>query len=270
MWSKVDQLAGFLLDLGVSSLALVGVIALGMILTLQPSRRLWLARAGLIGLVALVPLLALGVVPRYDLVSGLGSVIPPSDLLVEPSVLPPLEREFTHANQRWLARGLCLAYLGVVGVGGMRLLLGFFGLRWLTSRSRAPSPEAQSLLEALPRRAGVARPSLRVVDRMRRPALIGFIRPTILIPPGLDQPDAYDRLRLSLLHELAHAEAGDLGFGLISSLVQAGFSVLPPSGGSSPRCVLIRNSLRINEQQPVMGVSATTPLVFLDLFLLMN
>jgi hypothetical protein len=72
------------------------------------------------------------------------------------------------------------------------------------------------------------RPSLRVSTRVRRPVLVGLIRPTILIPLDLNAPEASEPLRLSLLHELAHASRGDPWFGLASSLAQVVWFFLPP------------------------------------------
>ena len=57
---------------------------------------------------------------------------------------------------------------------------------------------------------------------------MGLLRPAILIPPGLDQPESAERLRLSLLHELAHAESLDHRFGPVANLAQAIWFFLPP------------------------------------------
>ena len=83
-------------------------------------------------------------------------------------------------------------------------------------------------LPVAPVRRGSGRPRLLVSDRTTRPVLLGWLRPAILIPPGLDEPEAADRLRLSLLHELAHAENLDHRFGPAATLAQAIWFFLPP------------------------------------------
>ncbi len=77
--------------------------------------------------------------------------------------------------------------------------------------------------------------------RIRRPALVGLFRQSILIPAELDLPESADQLRLSLLHELAHAERKDSWFGLASSLAQAFWFFIPPLV-DPPRCGSTRSS----------------------------
>jgi hypothetical protein len=71
-------------------------------------------------------------------------------------------------------------------------------------------------------------PVLRVTTRVQRPVMMGFFRPTILIPIALNEPDC-DRelLRLSLLHEIAHGDQSDAWFGTIASLAQTVWFFLP-------------------------------------------
>src|SRR4029079_15614907 len=73
--------------------------------------------------------------------------------------------------------------------------------------------------------SGVRR-SLRWAPLRRRP-LLGALRPTILIPPDLDRPEAIERLRLSLVHELAHAERADPWFAWAGALAQAVWFPVP-------------------------------------------
>jgi hypothetical protein len=56
----------------------------------------------------------------------------------------------------------------------------------------------------------------------------GVIRPCILIPHPLDEEDVDpNSLRLILLHELAHADRGDVWFGSLAGLCQAFWFYLP-------------------------------------------
>ncbi len=70
--------------------------------------------------------------------------------------------------------------------------------------------------------------ALRVSHVFGTQSLSGFFNPTILIPSVLDEPDG-DRelLRLSLLHEIAHADQQDPWFGTIASLAQTVWFFLP-------------------------------------------
>ena len=72
------------------------------------------------------------------------------------------------------------------------------------------------------------RPNLRVSSGVQRPVLVGLFRTTILIPSHYDEPEASPEfLKLSLLHELAHAEQSDPWFGTIASLAQSVWFFLP-------------------------------------------
>lgn len=213
MWVWVDRLGGFVLDAGTAAVVLWAVAALAMLGCRQPSRRLRLARAAMVGSLALFPLIGLDLVPRFDLfaaIRGVGSFPHPP--------APP----------HWPARVLTLVYLSGVACGLGWLALGCAALVWLPRRSRAPSEETQALYEALPYSSAGRRPRLLVADRVRRPGLVGALRPSILIPAELGRPEARDRLQLTLLHELAHAEGGDPGFGLLGNLVQAFWFFVPP------------------------------------------
>jgi hypothetical protein len=132
-----------------------------------------------------------------------------------------------------LTRGLLLAYLAGAGACLADLVVGYWGLGWLTRRSSAPSPRSQALYDALPFSGRGARPALRVAARVGRPVLLGGLRPTILIPTSLEDaadagaPGATEALRLSFLHELAHAERSDPWFSLAGSLAHAFWFFLP-------------------------------------------
>jgi hypothetical protein len=108
------------------------------------------------------------------------------------------------------------------------LALGLWGSSLLIQRSTAPSAGASAIYSGLAYPSGPIRPRLLVSRRAGRPVLLGIVWPAILIPPELDQPVAADRLRLSLLHELAHAESSDQLFGLVANLAQAIWFFLPP------------------------------------------
>ncbi len=121
-----------------------------------------------------------------------------------------------------------MVYVAGVSVGLGWIALGLCGSAWLVSRSRTPSAMALAHHGPLAFGGRSKRPRLLVSDRTTRPVLVGCFRPSILIPPSLDDPEASDRLRLSLLHELAHAESFDLQFSTAATLAQAIWFFLPP------------------------------------------
>lgn len=215
----LDRLAGPLLDALLAASAWIGLIALAMVAHRQPARRCALARAGLLGAICLVPLSLSGVVPRLDLIAVARSFASPSWTRLPATSIP---------GRRWIAGALTLAYLlGVVG-GLATLLLGWWGWGWMSRRSVEPSRMTRELYEELT--AGLKRsrrPRLRVSRRLRSPGVLKILRPLIVIPPELDRPEARDRLRLCLLHELAHAERRDPWFDLLGAIAQALWFPLP-------------------------------------------
>lgn len=65
------------------------------------------------------------------------------------------------------------------------------------------------------------RPALRLTTAVTTPALVGLVRPQLLIPPSTASSLAPAQLRLVLLHELAHLRRGDLWIDLVATLLVA-------------------------------------------------
>ena len=228
MWDCVDHLGGIIFRATVSAAVLSSLIVLAMLGCRQPARRIVLARAALLGALVLIPLVGLAPLPRFDLFAALRGVgvLPHPLLSLAPALASPGLRG------PWPARVVLGLYLAGVGACLAELGVGYWGLGWLTRNSRAPSPRSQALYDAITFSGRRSRPRLRVATRYKWPVLLGTYRPTILIPPALDAeaPDASaaEALRLSLLHELAHAERLDPWFSLLGSLAQAFWFFLPP------------------------------------------
>ncbi len=131
---------------------------------------------------------------------------------------------------RWLPRSLTLIVLTVAATGAAWVLLGFWGVRWLLRHSREPAPSTQAVYDGLSagRTKEQVRPDVRVSASVQRPVLVGLRQPTILIPASYEEPgSSAELLRLSLLHELAHADQSDPWFGTIASLAQSIWFYLP-------------------------------------------
>ena len=225
---------------------------LAMLVCRQPTRRLLIARVALLASLAMIPLVALVPLPRLDLLDTLvqsdlvPSVVDPRDSS-KPGVSGRPDRAAMHdvslrssridlprqaaGNGRWLPRSLTLIDLACVGTGMAWLLLGVLGSALadppFTCRRRPPT---QKIFDRLSPTTWPddARPALRCQSRVQHPVVVGFLHPTILIPPALDEPGGDpELLRLSLLHEIAHADQWDPWFGTIASLAQTVWFFLP-------------------------------------------
>jgi beta-lactamase regulating signal transducer with metallopeptidase domain len=249
MWVWLDRAGPILLDATVSTAIFLTVVVLAILVCRQPSQRLLIARVALLASLAMIPLVALVPLPRVDLLDALiKSDLLPTSLLVDleqttrpasVSYSQDLEANWLFANGlddrlfltgRWLPRSLTLIDLAFVGTGVAWLLLGFWGVRWLIRHSREPSaPTVESYNRLFAEGVkGRSRPCLRVTSRVQRPVVVGLFHPTILIPPGFDEPGGDpELLRLSLLHEIAHAEQWDPWFGTVASLAQTVWVFLP-------------------------------------------
>jgi beta-lactamase regulating signal transducer with metallopeptidase domain len=77
------------------------------------------------------------------------------------------------------------------------------------------------LLEKCKSQMGI-RTILRVIvtDRVKGPALFGFVRPRLLLPRGMIEALSLEELRCIFLHELAHLKRHDIFISYIVSLVQ--------------------------------------------------
>jgi len=242
MW--LDWLGGVLFDASLSATVLLCLVALGLVGCRQPVRRVHLARAALVGSLALLPLAGFSPLPRIHVLRIVRSAVGTGETIAAPAADeaavtgvtvipgPPKRPGWAQFSRYVLPRPALIlvpVYLASVAVGLGWLLLGFWGLGWLSRRAKPPSSATRSLYDALPWACRRARPALRTTERVRRPVLVGALRPTILIPAALDQPEAAEPLRLSLLHELAHAETWDPLFTMIGRLAQAFWFFLPPA-----------------------------------------
>jgi beta-lactamase regulating signal transducer with metallopeptidase domain len=237
MWDGIDRLGEVVVAASGTAAVVSSLVMLLMLGCRQPARRATLARAAMVGLLAILPLVALAPLPRFELVAFLrGAGVSPHPLW--PIATPSTGLGISRPRGRWPSCGLLAAYLAGAGAGLACLCVGHRGMSWLLRQSLPPSVAARSLYETIAptgrRNSPRLRPRLRVAARVRRPVLLGLFRPTILIPAALDagardgDPGSADSLRLSLLHELAHAERHDAWFNMAGNWAQALWFFLPP------------------------------------------
>jgi beta-lactamase regulating signal transducer with metallopeptidase domain len=251
MWVGLDRVAPILFDAALSTAIFLSLIVLAILVCRQPSRRRLIARVAFLSSLAMIPLVALGPLPRLNLVDVLAPTnLPPAfrtvDLDPKDAAAAQTTPPFSSTGWRranflrdpgagvgvWLPRVLAVFDLVCVLAGVAWLLLGFWGVRWLIRNSQEPSLETSALFNRLitEQAADRAPPALRVSSRVQHPVVVGMRHPTILIPPSYDEHETEagaELLRLSLLHEIAHAEQSDPWFGTVANLAQTIWFFLP-------------------------------------------
>src|SRR4051812_15492706 len=134
MWDWFDHVGWIVCRAGVSVAIVSSLGVLAMLGCRQPSRRIALARATLLGAILAIPLAGLAPLPRFEVFAALREV----------GILPhPLESlSFARAwpglstmGGPWLARGLLAIYLAMVTACLTILAVGCWGLVWLTRQS---------------------------------------------------------------------------------------------------------------------------------------
>lgn len=248
MWTWVDWLGLILFDAALSTTTFLGLILFPLFACRQPVRRIFAVRVALAASLVTIPLVASAAWPRFDLIRYIenhGVLLAsraldhggspqwgPGDQADEPSPPAPVPAaaEFVARHGPSVLRfGSFLYLLGVAG-GCAWLALGHWGVHRLIRESTSPSAGSRATFEQIlkSRGWGGSPPRLRVSSRVARPVLVGFLKPTIVLPVHLDAADGSDRLRLCLLHELAHFERGDHWYGLIASVAQTIWFFVPP------------------------------------------
>jgi beta-lactamase regulating signal transducer with metallopeptidase domain len=99
---------------------------------------------------------------------------------------------------------------------------GWLYLHRLSHRGISPAPESvQAALDRLHRRLGVHR-AVRLLESayVHVPAVVGWLRPVILLPIGLVAGITPDQLELILAHELAHIRRRDFLANLIQTAIE--------------------------------------------------
>jgi beta-lactamase regulating signal transducer with metallopeptidase domain len=279
MWVWLDRVGLILFDAGLSTALFLSVMVLSLLVCRQPSRRLLIVRSSLLASLAMIPLIAVVPLPRLDVLALIRHVsLVPRPSVVEPNSANrlPLERpsalerfnsfvttfhaEYVARASRWMPRSLTLIVLALAAIGAAWVLLGIWGVRWLLRHSREPSPATRAIYDSLG--AGSAnrrpRPDLRVSSAVQRPVVVGLFRTTILIPALYDGPDSSSEvLKLSLLHELAHAHQSDPWFGTIASLAQSMWFFLPHVWWLRSQLIIDQEFIADNAASRLFGTSSS-------------
>ena len=86
--------------------------------------------------------------------------------------------------------------------------------RWVIGSSKPASRNLQEMADQVGYQLGLSRrPDLRMADECHGcegPMVMGFLRPTILIPDSFERELTGEQQRLALLHEMMHVKRGDL------------------------------------------------------------
>lgn len=165
------------------------------------------------------------------------STAAPANLLVNaaatsaraPSATRPSTTE-PAAAPRWGAHApMALAWLWLAGL--LAQLPAMLRQAWQARRllrEATPAPDASLLAQcaAQSRALGLRRaPALRISAAITSPQVLGWPRPTILLPAGQALSDG--DTSLALIHELAHVRRGDLWLGWVPAIAQRLFFFHP-------------------------------------------
>ena len=110
---------------------------------------------------------------------------------------------------------------------GTVLIAGYVLMRsismWRTVKRERPITDSEilDLLEDCKMQMGVETIiGVIVSDRIKSPALFGFVRPRLLLPQGMLETYGLEELRYVFIHELAHLKQRDIYFGWLMALLQ--------------------------------------------------
>ena len=127
-------------------------------------------------------------------------------------------------GRRWLGPVEILALIWLAGalVLAGRILAGNIGLWRAVKHQRAVTDHrVLDLLEDCRQQTGVGTLlGLVVTDKVKGPAIFGFVRPRLLLPGGMIETFSLEELRYVFLHELAHLKRHDIGVGWLIAFCQ--------------------------------------------------
>ena len=136
-----------------------------------------------------------------------------------------------NTRQPWFT-WVVAAWLGGVALLSLRLLLGWTQVRRLARRGTEPPELWQARIGEFSRLLGIAVPvRFRVTRYVQVPAVIGWLRPILLVPAAALADLAPQQLEALLLHELAHIRRHDYAVNLLQTFVETLLFYHPATGG---------------------------------------
>ncbi len=122
----------------------------------------------------------------------------------------------------WLS-WVAAAWMAGVVIFGLRFLGGWMIAEQLRRRQVRPAPSQwQQAFDGLRFRLGVSRPvQLLVSGLAQTPAVVGLLKPVVLVPVGALAGLPPEQMEALLLHELAHIRRYDYLVNALQSLVEA-------------------------------------------------
>jgi beta-lactamase regulating signal transducer with metallopeptidase domain/Tol biopolymer transport system component len=152
--------------------------------------------------------------PENKLTSTSAPLVPETD--------SPDRSDSTRPVSVGVVRILPLAWLlGAVALGGYIAVRNFNLWRTIKRERPVTDSEILELLEDCKMQMNVQTiVGVIVTDRVKSPALFGFVRPRLLLPQGLIEAFDLEELHYVFLHELAHLKRHDIYLGWLVSLLQ--------------------------------------------------
>ncbi|MHC4646850.1 MAG: M56 family metallopeptidase, partial [Planctomycetota bacterium] len=157
-------------------------------------------------------------IPSFAVSSGF-QILPSSEMPVEtvapaaPAVppLPPLS---------WPATVFLAWFVGFLLLSGLLIQRVWF-VKALIAQSQAAKAEVVDIVSDCRRRLGIRKNiELRISPNALSPATCGLFQPRILLPASMLSQLSGQRLRMVLIHELAHIKRGDLWVNFVQTVLQ--------------------------------------------------
>ena len=126
-------------------------------------------------------------------------------------------------HRGWLAASVSLLY--VAGVIAMLVRLGWNISNCEQLRTRCRPLSEGSVFDSVRQQAGRLHlqvlPAVALCERIAVPAIVGILRPTILLPTAMVNSLSVEQLESVLLHELAHLKRADHIFIVVQRIAEA-------------------------------------------------
>jgi beta-lactamase regulating signal transducer with metallopeptidase domain len=172
-----------------------------------------------------------------------------------PPVLPAPPKAAAFAVSVSVGQALAVLWLTGVILGCVRLTLAAGRIRQLARRADPATGRMAALLAELARESGIRRPVQGLVSRQSIvPMTWGWLRPVVLLPADAASWSAA-RLRVVLLHELAHVRRGDAATQFVAELARSLYWFHPLSWWGV-RCLRVEQEAACDDRVLAAGAAA--------------